>query len=368
MAVQHSKLAMLADVAANGSGDARRRVLREIANSFRPESRVLDEIDRADLDKILSAIICELTIGIRTELSRYIAASPIPFNNTARNLAFDEIAVARPVIERSNALTDGDLLDVIAQKSQDHMLAVTKRPIISEAVSGALVERGEDNVVASLLDNEGAKIDYPTYEKVAARAEGSVVLQGAFVQRSTVPLDLLNDLYFKVEGNLRRDVLNRFNNASSQDLSVALLLSRRRWLVKHGGLPKDYETGRSRINELDRRGELKPPLLVRFLRDRQHTLFKFAFAKLTGTDYELINRLVERQDLDGIAILARAGGFDRALFVTIAMMLSSNERMAGAESFGEQYEAVSAEHALRVIRVWRGGSETEPGEPALRAS
>jgi uncharacterized protein (DUF2336 family) len=354
MAAQDPKLSMLAEGPAAASGDTRSATLRKIADSFRPENHALAAMDRADLDKILSAVTSELTSEVRSELSRYIAISPVAFNNMARTLAFDEIAVARPVLERSDALTDGDLLDVIAQKSQDHMMAVTKRATISEEVSGALVERGEDKVVVSLLENEGAKIGYSTYEKVALRAETSVALQAPFIRRTAVPLDLLNDLYFKVERNLRRELLERFNNASSQDLSVALLLSRRRWLVKHGGLPKDYETSRRQVDELGRRGELKPPILVRLLRDHKRTQFKFAFAKLTGTDYELINRLTERDDLDGIAILARAGGFDRALFVTIAMMLSGgSDRMAGAESFGEQYESISVEHAQRVLGFWK---------------
>ncbi|HEY4265423.1 MAG TPA: DUF2336 domain-containing protein [Micropepsaceae bacterium] len=369
MSAPHSKLVMLADMAAEASGDARRELLRQIADSFRPENTALNRINRADLDKIMSAIICEFTIAIRTELSRYIAASPLPFNATARNLALDEISVARPVLERSTALTDQDLLEVIAQKSQAHMTAVAKRAHVSEDVCEALVEYGEDRVVASLLDNAGAKIAYGTYEKVAARAETSVLLQGPFIQRSTVPLDLLNDLYFKVEGDLRRQVLEHFETASKQDLSVALVLSRRRWLVKYGGLPKNYETLSSRIDEFHRRGELKPAMLVGYLRSHLHTEFKLGFAKLTGTDYELVNRLVERNDLDGVAILARAGNFDRAFFVTVAMMLSGGgNRMADAESFGAQYEAISVEQASRVVRMWRVGPESEARQPVRLAS
>jgi uncharacterized protein (DUF2336 family) len=369
MSSQQSKLAMLAELAADGSGEARRELLRQIADSFRPESAALKQIDRADLDKIMAAITSELTIAIRTELSRYIAASPLTFNNTARSLALDEIAVARPVLEQSSSLSDRDLLEIIAQKSQAHLSAVTKRTSISETVCDALVEHGEDPVVASLLDNAGAKIAYKTYEKVAARAETSVLLQGPFIQRSTVPLDLLNDLYFKVEGKLRRQLLDRFASASPQDLSVALVLSRRRWLTKYGGLPKDYESLSNQINDLHGRGALKPYMVVSYLRDHRQTEFKLAFAKLTGTDYELVNRLVDRNDLDGVAILARAGGFDRALFVTIAMMFSgAKNRMAGAESFGEQYEAVSVEHALRVVRIWKLGPESEARQPALLAS
>ena len=368
MTAQLSKLAMLAEVAATQSGDLNRATLRQIADAFRPENHVLDEIDCEALDRILAAVASELAVGIRAELSHQIAESPIPFAATARKLAFDDIAVSRPVIEQSIALTDADLLEVIAQKSQAHMLAVTKRPAISEAVSGALVEHGADDVVISLLKNEGASIDYPTYEKVAGRAETSVALQSPFIHRDSVPLDLLNDLYFKVEPKLRREVLNRFDGVPVKELSVALLKSRRRWLMKYGALPKDYETCRSQIDALVRSGELKPPMLVRFLRDRKFTEFKFAFAKLTGTDYELVNRLVERHDLDGIGILARAGRFERALFVTIAMLLSGvDQRMANVESFGAQYEAITAEHAQRVIAIWRLGSEAvEPAPGTTR--
>jgi uncharacterized protein (DUF2336 family) len=364
-----SSIAKLADMAADASGDERRVLLRQIADSFRPENAALNGIGRADLDKIMSAIIGELTVSIRTELSRYIAASPLPFNATARHLALDEIAVARPVLECSNALTDEDLIEVIARKSQAHLAAVTKRARVSESVCEALVEYGEDDVVASLLDNAGAKIAYRTYEKVAARAETSVLLQGPFIKRSTVPLDLLNDLYFKVEGDLRRQVLDRFGTASPQDLSVALVMSRRRWLIKYGGLPKNYESLNSQIDERHRRGDLKPALLVSYLRSYRQTEFKLGFAKLTATDYELVNRLVERNDLDGLAILSRAGGFDRAFFVTIAMMLSgAKNRMAGAEAYGEDYDAIPVEQALRVVRMWRVGPESETRELALLAS
>lgn len=78
MSTPQSRFAMLADMAAEGSTDARRELLRQIADSFRPESAALKQINRADLDKIMSAIICEFTIAIRTQLSRYVAESRIP--------------------------------------------------------------------------------------------------------------------------------------------------------------------------------------------------------------------------------------------------------------------------------------------------
>ncbi|MEZ6030194.1 MAG: DUF2336 domain-containing protein [Hyphomonadaceae bacterium] len=94
----------------------------------------------------------------------------------------DHIEVARPVIERSHALTEKDILDVIEQKSQDHMMAVTKRPDIGENVSSALVAKGEDRVVASLLENRTARMDRRTFEAVADRAQVSPVLRSLRAQ------------------------------------------------------------------------------------------------------------------------------------------------------------------------------------------
>jgi hypothetical protein len=50
------------------------------------------------------------------------------------------------------------------------------------------------------------------------------------------------------------------------------------------------------------------------------------------------------------------------------MLSGANERMAGAETFGMQYEAVSAEHALNVIRIWRSGPESAGDMPVSLAS
>ena len=50
------------------------------------------------------------------------------------------IAVARPVIEESRALTQSDLVDVIQQTSQDHMMAApgVVRPDVRVRVPGAV--------------------------------------------------------------------------------------------------------------------------------------------------------------------------------------------------------------------------------------
>ena len=116
----------------------------------------------------------------------------------------------------------GRTAEVIKVKSQDHMLAVTKRPDIGENVSSALVAKGEDRVVVSLLENRTAKIDRETYQRVAERAEVSPVLHAPFVRNAQVPLDLLNNVYLKVEHDLRREIMRKFHGVSPAELEAAL--------------------------------------------------------------------------------------------------------------------------------------------------
>ena len=63
------------------------------------------------------------------------------------------IEVARPILLHAKNLSDTTLLEVIAEKGQEHLIAVTQRPTISGVVSHALVEKGDDHVVSLLLNN-----------------------------------------------------------------------------------------------------------------------------------------------------------------------------------------------------------------------
>jgi len=163
--------ALLLDLAKETSSEKRRELLRQITDVFlAPPVSARTDRESALFDEIVGAVASDLETQVRVELARKIARSRAPLGRTARRLAMDEIDVARPVIEESGALTESDILDVIQNKSQDHLLAVTKRPDIGEVVSSALVERGEDRVVVSLLENRTARIDRATFERVASRA------------------------------------------------------------------------------------------------------------------------------------------------------------------------------------------------------
>jgi uncharacterized protein (DUF2336 family) len=103
-------------------------------------------------------------------------------------------------------------------------------------------------------------------------------------------------------------------------------------------------------------GTLTPPVLVTLLRQgpAKRTAFVLAFAKLADVHHELVGKLVAQADLDALAMLSRGTGFDRALFVTLAMLIVGKDAPMGRiKEFGELYSAVPPEAAQRAIRFWK---------------
>ncbi|HEY5237063.1 MAG TPA: DUF2336 domain-containing protein [Rhizomicrobium sp.] len=350
------RFALLADFAGETSSEGRRQLLRTVTDGLLHPSRGGTDADHAAFDEILSAVASDFSIQVRIEIARLIAGSLAPLSHTARRFALDEIEVAAPVLKHSRSLTEADLLDVIAQKSQDHLLAVTGRGDIGPNVSHALVEHGGDPVVAALLENKDARIADATYEAVGVRAQESTILQAPFVRRKGVPPNLLNDIYLKVEPKLRGEILQKFEHLSAEELDTAFKRSRSRLSQAYRAVPDDFEAARQRIDTVQKRGELAPRLLIALLREGKstRTAFKLAFGRLAGVNFELVDRVVEERDVDAIALLCRGAGFERAIFVTLAIIFDDpDRRMSGAEDFGKLYESVPLHAAQRALRFWK---------------
>src|SRR6202012_6157641 len=108
-------------------------------------------------DEALAMVAADFSQRVRAEIAQLVAVAA-GLRRVAENFAFDDIEVAGPILRRSSALSEATLLRVVGQQSQDHLLAVTKRKEVSQTLSLALVERGDDGVVGSLLENEKADI------------------------------------------------------------------------------------------------------------------------------------------------------------------------------------------------------------------
>jgi uncharacterized protein (DUF2336 family) len=91
------------------------------------------------------------------------------------------------------------------------------------------------------------------------------------------------------------------------------------------------------------------------LRAKKTTLFLVALADLADIDFHTARKILERRELDALAVVCRAADFDRALFLTFALLIldPADDVMGKAKAYGELYAALPRESALRTIRFWR---------------
>jgi uncharacterized protein (DUF2336 family) len=354
--MRSSKLHDLIALAREPSSERRRELLREITDLFLAcRAEELDAGQTALFDEVMLRITAEMEEAVRAELGRRLAPTDAALPRLLSALGGDSIAVAEPVLLQASGLREDDLLALARTTSQDHLRAISRREVVPEAVSDAIVERGDDATLGLLLRNQGAALSRQATEAAVDRAQANPSLHAVVVERRSLPPDLLNEMYFIVEARLRAKIMARNAELDPGALEAALEAGRRRLEARDGVAPPDLAEAEAHVQQLQRKGELTPKMLARFLRQGERTRFTVALARLSDIDFHTAQRILDGRRVDPLAIVCKAAGFDRALFLTfIVLMLDADENALGrAQEYGDLYSQLSTEAASRAIRFWR---------------
>ena len=87
----------------------------------------------------------------------------------------------------SQQLSDADLVENAATKSQNHLFAIARRLKLSECVTDVLVERGNRKVIHKVAANAGARFSLAGYDKLTHRARRDRKLTLALARRRDLP-------------------------------------------------------------------------------------------------------------------------------------------------------------------------------------
>jgi uncharacterized protein (DUF2336 family) len=99
-------------------------------------------------------------------------------------LAGDVIAVAAPVLASSPVLLDDDLAPLAREKSQSHLLAISRRDSLSERITDILVDRGDALVLDAVVENRGARFSAPGAAALVDKARSQESLRQRIVDRA----------------------------------------------------------------------------------------------------------------------------------------------------------------------------------------
>ena len=109
------------------------------------------------------------------------------------------------------------------------------------------------------------------------------------------------------------------------------------------------------VSLLRQNNKLTPQLLAKYMRDPNPTYFLCALSQMAEIDFLTAKHLCEKKEIDALAIACKAAGLDKALFLTYAMIMLSDQQnaMGKASEYGQLYNDLPRDTALRTIRFWR---------------
>src|SRR6266446_9800922 len=199
-----SLLDELQSTLAHGTVARRVETLRRVTDLF-----INGAVDYSDqqigvFDDVFQCLIAHIETSAKTLLANRLAPIDTAPPLTIRALAFDDvIEVAGPVLSQSARLDDETLIENARSKSQAHLMAISTRKVLSGAVTDVLVQRGNDAVVQSTVNNPGAEFTERGFTRLVNRAEGDDNLATCVGLRPTIPRHLYLKLIAKASVTVR---------------------------------------------------------------------------------------------------------------------------------------------------------------------
>jgi uncharacterized protein (DUF2336 family) len=283
-----------------------------------------------------------------------------------RQLAYNsEIEVAGPVLARSSRLSERDLVTIASNAGQGHLLAISSRRTLNEAVTDALIKRGDTVVSHALAKNSGARFSetgYATLVESAGRDEGLTEKLG---QRFDIPVNLLRDLLAKATATVRDRLLKAAPPDMRRTILDAVQSIADEVKVRK---PVDYTQAQSAVLALNRAGNLNDSAVNRFALDVNYKNVIAALALLSATPIDAIEPLVDNPRPDGLIIACKASSLSWATTTMIIRNrkncppISRDELEQGRHTF----EELSLSAAQRTMRFWSArGTAKKPSGGAL---
>jgi uncharacterized protein (DUF2336 family) len=352
MAVPASLLPELEDVVQHGSAEKRAETLRRITSLFLDGAPSFNDDHIALFDDVMGCLIEEIEAKALAELSRRLAVVANAPAGVVRKLAEnDDIAVAEPVL-RQGPLAASDLMRIAETKGQAHLLALSARQGIGEALADILVTRGDREVSRSIANNSQARLSENAFSTLIKRAENDNLLAERVGMRTDIPPRLFRQLLMQASEVVQNRLLARARPETQAE--IRRVLQKVTDEVAAKAAPRNYTAALAAVRALHKDRKLTETDIADFAKTGKYEETIAALATVCSVPVEVVDRLMSGERADPVLILARAAGFG---WTTVREII--NGRPGGKSSpqvldaARENFDRLTAATAQRVVRFWQ---------------
>ncbi len=237
-----------------------------------------------------------------------------------RALAFDDaIDVAGPVLARSEQLDNVTLVENARTKSQQHLLAISRRKVIAETVTDVLVERGDRDVALSAAQNAGAKFSETGYVRLVRRSEGDDELAQAVGSRPEIPRQQFLKLLTSASSAVRQ-ALEVANPGYAHEVRDVVAEVASAIQLKTATASRDFAAAQALIESMQAAGRLTEGNIVAFARAGKFEETAAALAIMCGVPIDVVERAMVQDSAETVLIVGKAIGLSWATTQAVLML------------------------------------------------
>jgi uncharacterized protein (DUF2336 family) len=340
---------------AHGTVARRVETLRRVTDLF-----INGAVDYSDeqvglFDDVFQCLIVHIETSAKALLSNRLAPIDTAPPQTIRALAFDDlIEVAAPVLSQSERLDDDALIETARTKSQAHLMAISTRRVLSGAVTDVLVQRGDDDVVQSTVNNPGAEFSERGFSRLVNRAENDDDIATCVGLRPTIPRHLYLKLLARASATVRAR-LEAANPQQAEEVPTAVREATHRARSAPSGVSRETAIAHALVKSLYEDGRLDEHQVEAFAEAGKFDEANAGLAALANVSVAIAENMMIETRAEGVMILAKVAGMS---WTTVKSIIFLRDELSGGEptdigACKDTYERLRPSTAQQVLRFHR---------------
>lgn len=233
--------------------------------------------------------------ALSTALRDYAKAPPSVVSQLARDV---EREIAEPILRFCVALKDEDLLDILSRHPEKWAIAaIAGRPQVSEEVSEAVIETGDEEAAQVLLGNMGAKLSPQSLQGIIDRARSHPEWHRPLALRMELSVEAARQLTGFVSQAIL-DVLKKRGDFDAATRQGILAIVQRRMEYQQEG-----EDPAARFERYARAGKLTPDVILDALSWQEQDFVILVLAHLGNIPVSTARRMLTSGSAKSIVAL-----------------------------------------------------------------
>jgi len=333
----------------------RAAMLRRVTDLFVLGSGKLSDEQIALFDDVMGRLVEEIEISARATFGHVLAMFPDAPPKVIRLLALDDaIDVAGPILSHSGRVDDTTLVEGAKTKSQEHLLAISRRQALGASVTDVLVERGNQQVVLSAAGNPGAAFSEFGYSTLVRRSSSDGDLAVCVWSRPEIPRQHLLKLFADASESVKRELMK--NDPQKAGLIPEIVAQAANQIqTRTRERSASYAAAHAYVQSLHETGKLGEMQLAEFARLGKFDETIVALSMICDLPVGLIERAFVDDRSEQIIVLAKATGLAWETTKAI-LLLQAGTKKRSTHTFDQYFEMfvrLKVESAKKAIEFYR---------------